>query len=108
MTRRGILAVLDGTHARVGRRVALSLQVLIVLSAFAIALETEPGLPPGLQRFLYRLELFILAVFSAEYVLRLYCAPRRWRWSSSRARAGACRAPRAALCWRPMRCIWGC
>ena len=80
MTRHEVLAILDGTHSRIGRGVALSLQALIVLSAVAIALETEPGMPQGLQRVLFRFELFILAVFTAEYLLRLVCAPHRWRY----------------------------
>jgi voltage-gated potassium channel len=83
MTRREVLAILDGTHVGFGRRVAFALQALIILSAVAIALETEPSLSARIQRLLLWFEIFVLAVFSLEYVIRLYCAEGRWRYALS-------------------------
>ncbi len=80
MSRTEILEILDGTHVRIGRRVALAMDVLVVLSAIAIAVETLPGLAPGTRRLLISFEMFIVLVFAAEYFLRLYAATRPSRY----------------------------
>lgn len=51
-----------------------------MLSALAIAVETEPNLSAGMKTFLYGFEIFVLVVFASEYVLRVVCAPNRWRY----------------------------
>ncbi|MBF9034607.1 ion transporter [Rhodobacterales bacterium HKCCE2091] len=76
MTRAEIISVLDGYHPRIGRKVALALYGLIVVSALAIAVETMPDLPPGLHAGLKALEIVILVTFSVEYLLRLSCSHR--------------------------------
>ena len=76
MTRSDALHILDGTDPRHGRHVALALNALILLSAVAIAIETMPGLSPGLHRTLRVIEGAILLVFVAEYLTRVICAPR--------------------------------
>lgn len=75
MTRAEILSILDGTHTRFGRSVALLLDGLILLSAIAIALESEPNLSDVTRAWLFGFELFIVAVFAGEYFLRLYASP---------------------------------
>ena len=83
MARAGIIAALDGTHARIGRSVALGLHALIIVSAIAIAVETVPGLDPALRRALLWVEYTTLSVFAAEYLLRLTCSPRPLRYAVS-------------------------
>jgi len=83
MTRAGIIAALDGTHARIGRSVALGLHVLIVVSAVAIAMETVPGFDPTLRRALLWVEYMALSIFAVEYLLRLTCSPRPLRYALS-------------------------
>jgi voltage-gated potassium channel len=52
-------------------------QTLIVLSLVAFAFETLPLLSKGSRAFLHRFEIFTVAVFSLEYLLRLiFCKPR--------------------------------
>lgn len=80
MRRRDILALIDGTHPRLGRGVALLLHGLIIASALAIAVETMPGLPPDLMRLLAGFELLILILFAIEYLLRVICSPRPLRY----------------------------
>lgn len=80
MTRSDILHILDGTDARYGRQVAVALNILILISSFAIAVETMPGLHPGLYRALNLLENAILVIFIAEYLARLICAPKPLRY----------------------------
>lgn len=83
MTRAEIIALLDGTHDRHGGLVSHSIHVLIVASAIAIALETEPSVPATLHRVLYGFEIFVVAVFAAEYALRLVATPNPLRYALS-------------------------
>ena len=83
LTRHEIIEVLDGYHPRVGNSVALAMNGLILLSALAIALETEPALPQGVRTGLWWFEVALLGVFSAEYVLRLTCSPRPLKYAFS-------------------------
>jgi voltage-gated potassium channel len=58
-------------HAHFGR-VEIFIQVLIVLSLVSFALETVPRLPQGYREALELFEIFCIAVFTVEYVSRLY------------------------------------
>ena len=73
-------AVLDGTDPRYGFTVGLAIQVLIILSAVSIAVETLPNLPPWFRQMLFVEEAIIIGLFTAEYVARVYAAPSRWRY----------------------------
>ncbi len=76
MTRHEIIEVLDGYHPKLGgNKVALVMNGLILLSALAIAVETEPSLPEGLRDGLFLFEIILLGVFTVEYILRLTCSP---------------------------------
>ena len=83
MKRAEILALLDGTHDRYGGLVAHAIHGLIVASAIAIALETEPATPPQLHRILAWLEIVVIGVFAAEYTLRLLSTPHPLRYAMS-------------------------
>ncbi|WP_108258071.1 ion transporter [Mangrovicoccus ximenensis] len=80
MTRAEILEALEGEHPRLGRLVAFALNGAIVLSAVAITLETIDDLPPFLREVMAVFEWVILAVFTAEYITRIICAPRPLRY----------------------------
>ena len=60
----------DRGHAHFGRA-ELFIQGLIVLSLLSFALETVKSLPQGYHDALEFFELFCIAVFTIEYVLRL-------------------------------------
>lgn len=83
MTRSEIIDLLDGDHHRHGGLVAHTIHVLTFLSAIAIAVETEPGVPPVLQDWLYHFEVLVIVVFTAEYLLRLYASPSRLSYALS-------------------------
>jgi voltage-gated potassium channel len=76
MTKADIIDILDGTHEKHGRVVALFLHVLILLSAISISLETVETLPGWFHIALLRFEIIVLAVFVTEYILRVTCSPR--------------------------------
>ncbi|PWR01311.1 ion transporter [Meridianimarinicoccus roseus] len=83
MHRSEIPQILDGTHPRAGRGIALAHQALIFLSGLAISLETVPDLPGWAERGLYLFEFAVLLVFAAEYLTRLVCAPQPLRYALS-------------------------
>ncbi|MAM63115.1 ion transporter [Maritimibacter sp. UBA3975] len=80
MSRAEILQILDGTHPTVGRSVALAMDLLVLASALAIAVETVPGLDPTLRRALFSFEVLVVLIFATEYFLRLFSARKPARY----------------------------
>jgi len=75
--KKNIRRILDGTHPRYGRAVALGLQFLIIVSVISVAVETLPNLSQNQQDFLFYEERIIISAFIVEYVLRIYSAEKR-------------------------------
>lgn len=69
-------AALEGGSAAgpLGAVVEAVLIALIVLNVLAVALETEPRFQARFGGWLDEFEIFSVAVFTIEYVLRLWCA----------------------------------
>lgn len=78
-----ILDILDGRDPVVGRKIALSINGLIVLAAVSYAISTVPGNPPALEMALIAVDFLVSAVFCVEYFLRLYAAPKRLGYALS-------------------------
>jgi len=72
MSRERVLAILDGHDPVLGRSVAFAINGLIVLTAAAVALETVDWLNDCCQSVFIGIELFAVAVFGTEYVLRVW------------------------------------
>jgi voltage-gated potassium channel len=83
VTRSEIIQLLDGTHERHGARVAHIIHLLIVASAIAIAVETEPETPRAIRKFFYDFEVVVVGVFTAEYVARLLASRHPLRYAFS-------------------------
>lgn len=83
MTRDRVLHILDGTDPVFGTSVAWFLNLVIVLSAVAISVETVPNLAPEHLQALQVIEGFVLLIFAVEYVVRLVCAPNPLRYAFS-------------------------
>ncbi|WP_425073822.1 ion transporter [Sagittula sp. S175] len=75
--------LLDGEGSPGARRVSTALYLLILLSAVVITLQSLPDLSPGLEGALMGIEGIVLAIFTVEYILRLWSAPNRWRYATS-------------------------
>ena len=71
----------DGSRA--GRAFEVSVQILIVVSLLAFSIETLPGLSAQTRALLRGVEIVSVMIFSAEYLLRLWAAPRAWRYATS-------------------------
>ncbi len=63
----------SSSHDRFGYRFDLVLITLIVLNVLATILESVPAIGTPFRGFFEGFELFSVAVFSAEYVLRIWC-----------------------------------
>ena len=82
---------------------------LIVLNVLAVMLESVEGLAARYGRFFERFEVFSVAVFTVEYVLRVWACcsnwpatPNRfdlWAWWSANAKKS---------CWSPSSSSWCC
>ncbi len=55
----------------------LSIQTLIIISLIALAIEMMPDLSEQTQQWLYYIEVFTVAVFTLEYLLRIWFAERK-------------------------------
>ncbi|MCA0964312.1 ion transporter [Salipiger bermudensis] len=82
-TKARVQAALDGRDPRFGARLLWGLYGVILLSALVITLESMQNLPPLVHRLLGWAEFVLLGVFAAEYLLRLWVAPSRWRYALS-------------------------
>ncbi len=60
-----------------GRRFDIVIQELIVMSLIAFSIETLPNLSATAKEYLYYFEVFCVAIFSAEYLLRLIYAKKK-------------------------------
>lgn len=72
--------IIDRPDTRAGKIFALSIQCLIALSMLSIAIETLPGLSAGTRQALRWFEIFSVAVFTIEYVLRIMVAERKLKF----------------------------
>lgn len=73
-------AILDGNDPRLGRWVGFGIQVLILLSALSIAIESLPNLKPWMIEVLVIEEAIIVSLFTIEYAARIYAAPSRRKY----------------------------
>lgn len=65
------------SHTRGGQAFDWSVIALILYSTVAISLETLPGLSPGIRAFLAASEGVVAVIFTLEYALRIFAAPRK-------------------------------
>lgn len=56
------------------------IQVLILLSLVAFALETLPDLSPKLEQFLESFEVVCVIIFTVEYLLRIFLADKPFKY----------------------------
>ena len=69
--------VVENTDTWQGRVFDHVVKCLIVFSVVSYSIETLPDLSPRTQGFLYVLEVAVVLIFTAEYVLRIYVADRK-------------------------------
>lgn len=75
--------IIEQNDTSAGRVFDLVIQGLIVLSLISFSLETLPGLSPELHWYLRAIEIGTIAIFTGEYVLRLWLADSRSAYAFS-------------------------
>ncbi|MHC5024388.1 MAG: ion transporter, partial [Planctomycetota bacterium] len=68
---------------RGGKAFDVALLIAIILSVIAVCLESVTGIRTEYGSLLRTIEWFLTLAFTAEYVLRLSCVGRPWRYSVS-------------------------
>ena len=74
---------IEGDASPYGRWFQIAIKILIVLSVLGFTVETLPDLEPDVRRGLRAFETFAIVVFTIEYVLRLWAAPKRLKFAFS-------------------------
>ena len=69
--------MVEDTDTWQGRAFDHVVKGLILFSVITYSIETLPDLSDRTQHFLYALEVVVVVIFTAEYVLRLYVADRK-------------------------------
>ena len=69
--------MVEDTDTWQGRAFDHVVKGLILFSVITYSIETLPNLSDRTQHFLYALEVVVVIIFTAEYVLRLYVADRK-------------------------------
>ncbi len=59
---------------------ALFIQLLILISIIIFSIETIPDLNPHTRKVLHYIDLFIVVIFTIEYILRIYLAKYKLRF----------------------------
>jgi voltage-gated potassium channel len=72
--------IIERADTPLGRGIDIFIQALIVLSLITFAIGTLPDLPANARRWLRYMEVFTVAVFTIEYVLRLAVADHKLRF----------------------------
>jgi voltage-gated potassium channel len=81
--REKLFDVIFGTDSPAGQRFDLILIVAILLSVFAVILDSVGSINLRYGHWLHIAEWFFTGLFTIEYITRLYCSPNRWRYARS-------------------------
>jgi voltage-gated potassium channel len=58
----------------------ITIQIVIILSILAFSIETIPDLQQSTRDDLNIFEIFSVAIFTIEYIIRIYTAEKRWAY----------------------------
>ena len=72
--------VVEETDTRAGVAFDVVIQLMIVTSLVSFAIGTIPDMSPAVDYWLGNIEIVTVAIFTAEYLLRIYVASHRWRF----------------------------
>lgn len=78
-----LYVIIFGTHTRAGRAFDISLIIAIVASLIVLILESIPSVATEWSQQLRYIEYSFTALFTLEYLLRLYCSPNPKSYATS-------------------------
>lgn len=73
-----IRSLIDSNNTRQGKIFFFIIQFLIVFSLISFSLDTLPDLSMQVRNVFYLIEVITVLIFSVEYLLRIYIAPKKW------------------------------
>lgn len=74
---KSLKGIVERNDTRAGRAFDLTIQALIAVSLVTFSIETLPNLSPVAERWLYRVEVVTVLIFTVEYLLRFWLADRK-------------------------------
>lgn len=80
MNRAKLRNIVNNNTTREGRIFDYVIEILIFASLTAYAVETLPNNSPELNLILKRVETVSVAIFTIEYILRIYVAKNPWKY----------------------------
>lgn len=78
-----VKALVENLDSTAGRRFELTIQVLVIVSLLEYSISTLRNLPEPMKTGLEAIEVVVVVVFTAEYLLRLYAADNRLKFATS-------------------------
>lgn len=78
-----LYVVIFGTHTRAGRAFDIALIIAIITSLVVLILESLPSVMTEWSQELRYIEYSFTALFTIEYLLRLYCSPKPKSYATS-------------------------
>lgn len=75
--------IVEQADTALGRAFDWFIQGIILVSVIGFSIETLPDLSDRVRGAFHLMEIIAVAIFTAEYVLRLWVADRWWRFSFS-------------------------
>ncbi|MDO1499770.1 ion transporter [Winogradskyella maritima] len=72
--------LIDNNKSWQGRYFGFFIQFLIIVSVISFSLETLPDLSDTQRQILNAIELFCVLVFTLEYLMRIYVAPKKLKF----------------------------
>lgn len=75
--------VIFGTETRAGKNFDIILLLAILLSVFVVLMDSTNAFNAQYDTLLWRVEWFFTLLFTAEYLVRLYCSPHSLRYARS-------------------------
>ena len=82
-TRQKIYIIIFGTSTRPGKAFDVALLIMILVSVGTVILESIASLRTAFPDLFTRVEYFFTAVFTIEYLLRIYSHPKPWKYITS-------------------------
>ncbi|MGB4398426.1 MAG: ion transporter [Daejeonella sp.] len=75
-----LFIIVFGNNTKLGRRFDIILLWLILASVLAVMLESIPTIGPRNLTFFLAVEIFFTAIFSLEYLVRIWVSPHRRKY----------------------------
>lgn len=75
--------IINSNDTNAGKIFDIFTQLIIIISLITFSIETLPDLDPKIYKLLHIIEIISIYIFSAEYLLRLWAADRKFRFTFS-------------------------